>query len=86
MSQEINLELFGDSQIGGVLNPDIRNLKDVDGRRVTLIGFTKGEFCKNCAFFYRVQYAKVYRRCELYPNKNWKSNFEACSKFKREKP
>ena len=60
---------------------DVRNLKDADGRRIKLIGFTPGKKCKECDHFYREQYGKVYRRCELYPKKNWKSNLEACSKF-----
>jgi len=60
---------------------DRRLLKDADGRKIVLVGFTHGRTCKECDHFYRVQYAKVYRRCELYPKKNWKANFEACSKF-----
>jgi len=59
----------------------VRNLKDADGRKVTLIGFTPGKKCKDCENFYYDQRAKVYRRCKLYPKKNWKSNFEACGSF-----
>lgn len=74
-------ELFSSDEIVSV-NQHIRNLKDADGRKIQLIGITAGKKCKDCVSFYYVQYAKVYRRCEFYPKKNWKSNMEACGQFK----
>ena len=60
---------------------NIRKLKDCDGRKIILQGFTKGKKCKECIFFYRVQYAKIIRRCKKYPKKYWKANFAACRYF-----
>ena len=77
-------ELFPSDEIVSV-NSHVRNLKDADGRKIQLIGFTAGKKCKECESFYRVEYAKVYRRCKFYPRKNWKANTEACGQFK-EKP
>ena len=60
----------------------VRLLTDVDGRKIELYGYTRGRKCKECKFYYKEQYSKVYRRCEKYPKKNWKANLEACSVFK----
>lgn len=80
-------ELFAADQIAG--NPpegQIRILKDADGRKIRLVGITQGRKCKECAYFYRVEYAKTYRRCKFDPKKNWKANTEACGSFQERNP
>ena len=69
------VNLFGQPEL------TVRHLKDCDGRRIDLIGITKGRKCKECSNFYHDQRGKVYRRCKLYPSKSWKANFEACGRF-----
>lgn len=60
---------------------EIRHLKDIDGRKVTLYGRTTGKHCKECEYFYSEEYAKTYHRCEKLPKKNWRANEVACALF-----
>lgn len=78
---EKKLDLFGGA-LSKAPEGQKRVLFDNDGRKVVLVGKTEGKKCKECDHFYRDQRAKVYRRCELYPKKSWKANWEACGSFK----
>ena len=59
----------------------VRHIKDRDGRKVTIYGYTRGKYCKDCVFFYKEQHAKAYNRCAKVPNKHWRAMLDACILF-----